>query len=439
MKKGVVALLLALALIVLVSPGIVGRIAEKSMDENLDWAANESQELVVSSQGFDRGWFSSAGQHRVEIRDGELQDFFLVVAGSAGAGELPALIIDTRLDHGLIPLASMSRDEGTLMPGLGSAISTLSVELADGEIVRLPGVIYSDVGLTGELRSRFELGAGAHHFDGANVEWGDTTIEVTTDPATGEIWFDGGLGSVSLGGDGELFSVTDLGFTGKQRQSRFGFAVGDVDIGMQSMTVEDYTGETTTIGPMTVVASSAVKDDRVTGRLSFELDNAPFADFGLANIVADIVLIDADGVAIGNITDALDKLQDDGSTEDFMFVVEDDLQRLLAAGAELRFDRLDISLPQGDANAKLRFAVSESNANTFTWTSVLLALDASVELSLPAELVDLMTTMDPQMHAAIAGGFLRKNGDVYEMEAAFQKGLLTVNGAPMPIPIPGTQ
>jgi hypothetical protein len=32
-------------------------------------------------------------------------------------------------------------------------------------------------------------------------------------------------------------------------------------------------------------------------------------------------------------------------------------------------------------------------------------------------------------------GFLQKNGDVYELAAKYKKGLLTVNGAPMPIPL----
>ena len=68
MKKGFVALLLVLAIIVLISPGIIGRLAEKSIEKNIDWAATESQEVVVTSQGFDRGWFSSEGQHRFEIR-----------------------------------------------------------------------------------------------------------------------------------------------------------------------------------------------------------------------------------------------------------------------------------------------------------------------------------------------------------------------------------
>jgi uncharacterized protein YdgA (DUF945 family) len=436
-KRSFVALLVALAVIVLVSPGIVGRLAEKSMDENLDWAATESEEVIVSSQGFDRGWFSSAGQHRVELRPGELQQLLLALTGAGDSAELPALIIDTRLDHGLIPFSSMSREKGTLLPGLGSAISTVSVELANGETVALPGTIYSDVGLTGELRSRLVLPAGEHDFDGAAAGWGDATIEITTDPASSEIGFDGSLDAVSLAADGEFLDLAGVEFHGKRRRSQFGLSVGDVNIAMQSLRAQNYAGAITSIGPLAIDASSGVRGERVNGRLTVRLDNAPLADFGTANIAADIVLRDGDGLALGNISEALDIMQDGGSSDDFMFVIQDDLRRLLTAGAELRFDRLDISLPQGVVTSRFRFTVSASDPDDFTWTSVLLNLDAALELSLPAELVDLMTTMDPQMHAAIATGVLRKNGDVYEMQAAFQKGLLTVNGAPMPIPIPG--
>ena len=35
---------------------------------------------------------------------------------------------------------------------------------------------------------------------------------------------------------------------------------------------------------------------------------------------------------------------------------------------------------------------------------------------------------------AIGGGFLVKRGDAYVMNAEMKKGLLTVNGAPFPIP-----
>lgn len=438
MKKGFVALLLVLAIIVLISPGIIGRLAEKSIDKNIDWAATESQEVVVTSQGFDRGWFSSEGQHRVEIREGELQNFFLALADSDDPHDLPALIIDTRLDHGLIPLASMSRDKGTLMPGLGSAVSTVSVELADGEIFRLPGTIYSAVGLTGELRSRLELEAGSHDFDGASTLWGDTTIEVTTDSANGDIRFDGSIASLALTAEGDHVDVSQVAFAGKQSKTPFGFSVGDVGATMHSMTVQQL-GESTTFGPLSFNTTSGVDGERVNSRTTIDLENTPFGELGTGGFMADVSLVDVDGVSLGYIVDAFDNLRGGGSLDDFVFVVQDDLQRMLAAGFELRFDQLDISLPQGSLSSKFHFVVAASEPDTFTWTSVLLSLDATAEISMPTELVEFLITIDPQMNATIGMGFLRRNGDVYELEATFQKGLLTVNGAPMPIPIPGLQ
>ncbi len=66
---------------------------------------------------------------------------------------------------------------------------------------------------------------------------------------------------------------------------------------------------------------------------------------------------------------------------------------------------------------------------------MLLGTEAAVDLSIPATLVDMMGQGNPQLAMAIGGGYLLKNGDVYEMKARLEKGLLTVNGAPIPIPL----
>ena len=58
MKKSVVAGLVLLALVVIISPGLMGYLAERSVDKQLEWAADDSQEIVISASGFDRGWFS---------------------------------------------------------------------------------------------------------------------------------------------------------------------------------------------------------------------------------------------------------------------------------------------------------------------------------------------------------------------------------------------
>ena len=55
-------------------------------------------------------------------------------------------------------------------------------------------------------------------------------------------------------------------------------------------------------------------------------------------------------------------------------------------------------------------------------------------MSIPADLVDMVAQGNPQAAMVIGGGYLVKRGDVYVTEARMEKGLLTVNGAPIPIP-----
>lgn len=438
MKKGFVALLVVLAVIVLVSPVIVGRLAEKSMDENLDWAATESQEVVVTSQGFDRGWFSSAGQHRVEVRHGNLRDALLALADDGADSELPVLIIDTRLDHGLVPVTSMSRDKGSLMPGLGSAVSTLSLEFGSGEHVDLPGTIYSQISLTGELSSSYQLEAGSFSRDGSTLNWSDSDIVVTTNPSNSNVDFRGAFESLAIVSYDSDISINKLEVEGSQMPTKFGFSVGDVAMSIASVTLPSAQG-TEIIGPINLDTAAELDGDFVSGHTKVRLDNVPFGDLGPAGISIDATISDMDGAAIGNITRVLEQIDSYGSPDEAMFYLQDDLQRLFTKGFELRVEHLDVALPQGKLETRIDVAVTELDNDEFSWPAALLALDASFDLRVPAELMDIATAMDPQINAAVGMGFLRQNGDVYEMQAAFENGLLTVNGAPMPLPIPGMQ
>ena len=436
MKKSFVALLIGMALVVMISPGIVGRFAEQSMDENLDWAANESQGVVISSQGFDRGWFSSEGQHRVELKGGQLYDLLQAYAGTNGLGQVPALIIDTHLDHGLIPVASMSHDKGSLLPGLGSAISTVSVEAADGEVFELPGTIYSAVGLTGELQSNFVLEPGSFKQDSATAFWGKTEILVTTNPSSGAVGFDGSIESLAVDSFQEAVEIKDIRFSGKQSPTPFGFRAGPLGFSFESIDYgSNMPGEI--IGPLTFTSTSSVNGDRLDAHMTLLLKNVPFADMGAAGIAAEFRIEGADGRAVGGIMRAMERMQDGAYSSALQAGMETDARRLLASGVSLHLDQLDISSPQGLLTMAFDFQHPETDLDQFSWTSALLVMDVSANISMPAELMDLITTMSPQAHAAIAMGFLRRKGDVYEMEASFENGLLTVNGAPMPLPIPG--
>jgi uncharacterized protein YdgA (DUF945 family) len=434
-KKGIIVLLVALALIVLISPGLIGRMAEKSVDENLNWAAQESGGLVVTSEKFDRGWFSSQGQHRVEIKGDILKSMLGSMAGADDLGELPVLIIDTRLDHGLIPVSSLSRDKGSLAPGLGNAVSTLSIELPDGKSVDLPGSVFSKVSIGGALQSNYVLPAGSIEEDGGTVTWDESDIDITTNPGNGTVATAGRIGKLSVKDGQDHVELNGLSFTGSQVPTKYGFSTGHMHIELGSLSTTTNGVSAGGIKHMRLDGKTELKNGLLQGRTQLEIDSEAIPHYGEVSVVADVSLAGADAEAIGAIQTALEAQGPNPDPQQMMALVGDDLKRLLAAGVELRFDQLDVTLPMGTVKTKLDFKVQQDDAATFEWTSLLLATEASADISIPQELLDMAMQMNPQIGAAVGMGFLQQNGDVYEMQAEYAKGLLTINGAPMPIPL----
>lgn len=432
-KKGVVALLIILALIVIVSPGILGRLAEKSVDENLNWAAAESGDLVISSDNFDRGWFSSEGQHRVEIKEGNLQAM-LEELGSPG-DELPVLVINTHLDHGLIPVSSMSRENGSLAPGLGSAVSTLSVEFSDGKTIELPGKIYSNVALGGELESSYKLEAGSRSDGRTKAAWGTSNIEITTSPSSGDVDFAGNIRGVSFTDQSESFEVNGLSFAGSQAPTKFGFATGDMKMEIDGVSFSTNGIRASGLKRMSVDGYTRLDNGRVNGRTTFEMELSALPQFGEVSVAGDISVEGADAEVLGELIKEMEALGPIPDEAQVYAAVEDDLKRLLASGLELRFDQLDVMLPMGNVTTAMKIKVLEKDASTFDWSSLLLATEASANISIPEALVDMASQMNPQAGAVVGMGFLQKNGDVYEVSAEYKKALLTINGQPMPIPL----
>jgi len=429
-KKGIVALLVVLALVVLVSPALIGRLAEKSVDENLNWAAAESGELTVTSTGFDRGWFSSEGQHRIEIREGQLHSLL-----PKSSGAVPVLVIDTHLDHGLVPFSSMSREQGSLAPGLGSAISSVSFEMPDGDTIELPGKIFSKIGLGGELQSNYTLEAGSHEENDTTASWSDSNIAVTTNPSTGEIDYAGDVGTLKIVDDRSVVSIDGMSFSGTHVPTKYGFAIGDIKLELDAMSMESVGGAGGGLRGLSIEAMSSVDDGAVSGHTLLSLESQMIPGFGEVSLAADVTLEGADAEAVGALQQAIDAAGTSGDPNMLFAAIEEDLKRLLAGGMELRFDQLDVTLPMGTVVTKLDFKVAEEDPDTFDWSSLLLGTEASANVTVPEALVDMAMQMNPQAGAVVGMGFLQKNGDVYEMEAEYKKGLLTINGAPMPIPL----
>ncbi len=440
MNRWFVALLITLAVIVLVSPGIVGRLAEKSVEENLDFVASENDEVVVTTESFDRGWFTSEGRHRIEFREGAVGT--VSENDAHGHDRVPSLIIDTHIDHGLIPLTSMSRDSGSLKPGLASAVSTMTLDPGDGELFEIPGKIYSDVGLTGETTLRFLLEAGSRSFDGETAEWQGADVTVHTNPATGSVSVKGDVLPWSMLDERASVKFGGMTIDGRQEKSPYGFGTGSVQLEVGPVDIENSDGPGTGFNKLLFNASSEIDGDRINAASKLDISGIRIPDFENIGVAMDLVLNRLDALSFHKVAQALQNTSGsadpESAIEDLYPVIEADLQKLLVTGFEIRIDRFDVTLPSGKVTTKLRFDLPASAPTAaFSPPALLLALDASADIRLPVEFFDMVQEMSPEAGALVAMGFLQKDGDFYEMRAKYTKGLLTVNGAPLPIPLPG--
>jgi len=433
-KKSIVAGLVLLAVIVMVSPGLVGRLAEKSMDDSLNWAASESGQVTVTAERFDRGWFSSEGQHRITLREGDFLTLLQSLSDPADADEVPALVINTHLDHGLVPFSSVAREGGSLVPGLGSAISTMRLEFADGTVIDVPGTIFSRIGLNGELTSRYALPAGSQSIEDARFEWSDTEVEITTDPISGSIDFSGEIGSVSISEASALFSFAGMTFSGQQRPTPQGIYVGDLSAEIGEVRAADSGTDLGRLDSLSLRANTTLVGDRIDGttELAFVIPDVP--EFGTVSTSGRARLTGADAAALARVQRALEHAGQGADPTLALSQVEGDVATILARGVSLEVERFDVTLPQGTVNLTMRFVTTEDGAAGTDLVSLMLGSEAALDLIVPATFMDEIMVINPEAAALVGMGYLKRNGDVYEMALRYKKKLATINGAPLPIP-----
>ena len=438
MKRWPVIALLGVAMLVFLSPGIVGRLAEKNLDDNLAWLEEENDTLVITSEQFDRGWFTSEGRHRITIRDDSL---FQVLApdGNPGDKERPSLIIDTRLDHGLVPITSMAREEGSLKPGLASSVSTLHIDSGNGELTDLPGKVYSTIGLAGNTTLRFLMEEGSQTDANALMTWAGADITLTTDPTSRALTAKGRIEPTSIESYGITTDIGTVSFDVEQDRSQYSFGIGTARLDVDSFTVTSPAQPKAGFGKVSIDVTSELDDDRVNGVASIEFGHVIMPALGDMNLYIDVAAkgLDANSMEVFvSELRAAQAQQPNAPMEALLPQVEDDLEALLAQGVEIDITRLDVSLPQGDLSTTININIPESGTGSaFSWPGIILATTASVDLKISTSLYELAESMNPDANTLLAMGILKRAGENYEMEVRYASGLLTINGAPMTIPL----
>ena len=420
MKKGIVALIIVVGLAVLIPPGVIGHLAEQGVNDSLEWVDSENSAFVISTTDFERGWFTSTGQHRVRLL----------------ASDLPVLVVNTRLDHGLVPVSSLRREKGSLMPGLGSAVSTLSLEHSDGSVELLPITIYTTVGLSGALRSQLLVEASGVDAADNRIDWGGSEFLITSSPVEQSFSVTGTFSSLAIKSEIDTAIVGELDVDLALAATPYGYRVGAVHVALDSIAVISAE-QTMAVGPISFDSNSSLHGDRVSGDLALNVENAPMLMGGTVGVQLVARLHDADAIKLGATMRSIETMQSVTDYEDELAQLEYDVLRLLAGGMQLHIDQLDILSPFGQSTSRASVTAAPSDRDYYTWDTAATLLNGSANLSLPKALVDMATQADPDLHGVIGLGYLRKRGEFYLMEASFADSVLTVNGAPTPLPLPG--
>ncbi|MEM6513056.1 MAG: DUF945 family protein [Pseudomonadota bacterium] len=429
MKKLLIALAVLLV-IILGSPAVIGSVAEDAVQDNLGWVAGQAGEgeVDVTVESYEKGWFSSTIRYRLGVSDGQLQAALLDLTELLESDALPALVIETKLDHGVLPLS-------TLKPGLGSAFSTITLDTRDNEYT-LPGTVVSQIGFGGQVDSVYALEAGTADIGESRIDWAAGLVEVSASPSSGRVIVNidsDGLVVTEIDGSDSEMTVGKITISADQEPSAAGFYIGTTDFRFESIEAQEAGVDLFSFGPLDFSGTSVARDELMDVDLSMSMDFAEAPMVGDVKFVMQLAMNGFDGVALESLSETLSAVDDSLPPDAMYMMVEDDLMTIFETGFVVDMSELDVDMDLGRSDNSLSITVPPMEPG-FTWPAVLQAMTADANVSVPATLMDMAIAMNPQVNAAIASGILQRNGDNYEMAAQYEKGLVTVNGAPFPLP-----
>ena len=433
MKKWLVALLVLLALLVLISPGIVGMLAEREMEEAVSQAERGSPGISVTTERFEREWFTSEGRHRIELTGGEMYATASEVAREAGQDSVPALVINTELQHGI------RQGSGGILPVLARSVSTLQLETGDGEVFDVPGTLNTEVSLTGITSSRYLLDAGSFASDGAEGVWEGADMLFTISPSGSAGSVSGTIDPWSIQAEVSGLRAGSTSIDATVRDSEFGFRTGSVDLEIDGLSVSDANG-IVELQKLSLQSRSELDGRRVEARADVSVGQLMIPGTGEVNVVASASASGIDAASLRQLLAALESAESSMNPNPALAAMDGlvgaDLQGLLNRGADIRIDRLDLELPQGAMHATLDFDLPQSDSGELKpWASLALQLTASANIEIDDSLLQFAQSIIPEIGSLIGLGFLRRDGNVYRLAAEVKNGQLTINGAPMALPM----
>lgn len=447
--KKIILLVVVLVVVIVGTPGVIGGVAESALEENLNWSAKAASDegLTVVTESYESGWFTSTSRHRVQVDRESIEAVFtelgIPIADTVDLDALPTLLIDTRVDHGLVPVGSLMGGDGRLSPGLGIATSTLTL-VNQGETLALPGTVESHIGFGGTINSSYTVEKGEHEFDGGSIgRWEKSIVEFGTNPSTGKV-------SINARGGGAEFednafmnaSVGPWSLVTNQAPTPYGpVADGDIRFDLESVaTADPMSGQTFNMGPIMLESENRLNGDVFDSEARFEMSMNDLPHVGSMQLVLDMAAYGMDGEATGNISQgmqALNNRMEAVTPQELLGVFTGELEGLFRRGFSVEFREIDVRFENGGLDGRLNLSAPPFEDGDFHWTSGVQSMQGDAFFSVPGPLMELALQASNEMNLLIAMGVLKRNaeGD-YELNAAYEQGVVTMNGQPMALPLP---
>jgi uncharacterized protein YdgA (DUF945 family) len=439
MKKIVVALVLALAAGAGV-PYLFGGRAEASYRALIARLNEEAADLRLVPESYDRGWFSSTAQTRIEVPRGHA-----------------VLWLQHRIAHGPFP---WDRLRDLHFRPVQAVIETAARAAESGSAAaRLSArtVLALDGAALTEIRAPADRGGSAHPGGGESLQWQGLGGELRLPPNLTRV--DGSLQSAGVQWRGAAghWTAEDLQWRLDMRRGVEGLTLGRMTLGVARLAYRP-TGEAGV--PVSAFGSRLSTDSTAEGgQVAVALDlgvdgvELPNRRYGPATVRLTLSRLDAP--TLGRLRRGLRDLEREGVTGEearagAMLRVLELLPGLLAAGP-----RLELNLAATGPSGTFRgigsaWLVPGPGALPVFSAEWIERLRAEAELRLPGAVVDELLATSPsdadtgasgaaagfgqRLRSWIDGGYLVPEGSDYVLRARVEGRVLTVNGKPVELP-----
>ena len=430
MKKLLIILASTSVFGLLVLPAALGVLGERRHAEILAGLTGGPDAAHVVVETYQRGWLSSTVRYRVSFgrQRGE----------PVSRDRRLDLIIDSKIHHGPFP---PSGEGDGLTPVLAQLRSTLALDTGENQW-RVPGAIETRIGLARGGNLRYRAGPIEGVLPGGRpLNWEGADVLLKSDAHWHHLVTEGQIGRIRLEDADSNLLAGSIRLASALTRSPNGSWTGTIAMEIDEMA---KTGSTAPGMRFEAVSINASVDDvndngyDLEARVSTESvqsgdwrGGSAVFDFRVMGLDRDALQVSLAGLRKHAVTTTSRAWTIDTKTA---FV---EFQPLLSSGVAVELKEISFPTRNGVVTAGMSFTLKPRDRRVAP-SDILAALDANLSLQLPRIFIDRAAGQDGPnsdlLHNLLTYGLLESSGEYYNLVARYANGLLTVNGASLPLP-----